>query len=124
MLKTGNKDIFTFYLPTRIVHGAYSVEETGKEFKAFGATKALVVTDKGVRGAGLVDGVLESLRKSGVPHVIFDEVEEDPGGTTVGKGAELALREKCDGIVAIGGGSPICASSSPDRHTHDCRLRD
>lgn len=108
-MKTGDKNIFTFYLPTKLVHGANAIEETGREFKALGATKALVVTDKGVRNAGLVDGILSSLQKSGVPYAIFDEVEEDPGGITVGKGADLALKEKCDGIVVIGGGSPICA---------------
>jgi len=36
-------------------------------------------------------------------------VEEDPGGTTVGKGADIAHKEKCDGIIVVGGGSPICA---------------
>jgi alcohol dehydrogenase len=108
-MRTAGQNIFTFYLPTKLVHGANSTGETGREFKALGATKALVVTDKGVKGAGLVDGVLESLEKSGVPFVLFDEVEEDPGGTTVGKGADVALKEKCDGIVVIGGGSPICA---------------
>jgi alcohol dehydrogenase class IV len=109
-VKTGDKNIFTFHLPTKIVHGAHSVEETGTEFKALGASKALVVTDKGISGAGLIEGVLESLRAGGIPYVVFDEVEEDPSGATVGKGADLAVREKCDGIVVIGGGSPICAA--------------
>jgi len=108
-MRTADRNIFTFYLPTKVLHGCNSTEETGKEFKALGATKALVVTDKGVKAAGLVEAVLESLQTSGITYVVFDEVEEDPGGTTVGKGAELALKEKCDGIVVIGGGSPICA---------------
>jgi len=108
-MRTGDQNIFTFYLPTKIVHGVNSLQKTGEEFKNLGATKALIVTDKGVKGAGLVDGVLESLKKNGIPYVVFDEVEEDPGGTTVGKGAEVCSKEKCDGIVVIGGGSPICA---------------
>ena len=108
-MRTGEKNIFTFYLPTKLVHGAGSTRETGKEFKALGSTKALVVTDKGVRGAGLVEGILGSLQDSGIPYAIFDEVEEDPGGATVAKGATLAVQEKCDGIVVVGGGSPICA---------------
>lgn len=108
-MRTGNQNIFTFYLPTKIVHGPNSVQETGKEFKNFGAKKALVVTDKGVKSAGLVDDVIESLKKNEIPFVVFDEVEEDPGGITIGKGAEIALKEKCDGIIVIGGGSPICA---------------
>jgi alcohol dehydrogenase class IV len=98
-----------FYLGTRIVHGVHSTAETGAEFKALGAAKALVVTDKGVRNAGLLDGVVRSLEEAGINFVVFDEVEEDPGGATVAKGAELASRNECDGIVVIGGGSAICA---------------
>jgi alcohol dehydrogenase len=108
-MKTGEQNIFSFYLPTKLVHGVNSVQETGKEFKNLGAAKALVVTDKGVKSAGLVEGVIDSLKKIGIPYVIFEDVEEDPGGVTVGKGAEIASKEKCDGIVVIGGGSPICA---------------
>ncbi|OGP67470.1 MAG: hypothetical protein A2169_12255 [Deltaproteobacteria bacterium RBG_13_47_9] len=108
-MRTSQKNIFSFYLPTKVVHGINSVEETGKEFKALGATKALVVTDKGVKNAGLVESVLDSLKRSGISYAVFDEVEQDPGGSTVEKGAKLALEEKCDGIVVVGGGSPICA---------------
>jgi alcohol dehydrogenase len=108
-MRTANQNVFAFYLPTKVVHGPNSILETGTEFKGLGATKALVVTDKGVKGAGLLEGVFESLKKSGIPYVVFDEVEEDPGGVTVGKGAEIAIKEKCDGIIVVGGGSPICA---------------
>jgi alcohol dehydrogenase len=109
-MKTENKNIFTFYLPTKIIHGIHSVKEVGKEFKKLGATRALVVTDEGVNEAGLLEGVLESMKEVGIPIVVFEEVEEDPGGTTVEKGTDFALKHKCDGIVAVGGGSPMCAA--------------
>lgn len=108
-MRTGAVNVFNFYLGTRIIHGAGSINETGAQFKGLGGTKALVVTDKGVRAAGLIEGVLESLHRNGIGCVVFDEVEEDPGGTTVAKGAKLASNEKCDGIVVVGGGSAICA---------------
>jgi alcohol dehydrogenase class IV len=108
-MRTGDQDIFSFYLPTKLIHGVNSVRETGREFAALKCTKALIVTDRGVRDAGLLGGVVESLNKQGTPYAIFDEVKEDPGGSDVGRGAEVALREKCDGIVVVGGGSPICA---------------
>ena len=91
------------------MHGPQSVLETGKVFKDLGARRCLVVTDKGVRRAGLIDGVLRSLKESDIPYVVFDDVEEDPSGATVGRGADLAVKNKCDGIVVVGGGSPICA---------------
>ena len=108
-MRTGTTDVFSFYLPTRIIHGPGSIRQTGGEFKNLGAAKCLLVTDQGVRMAGLLEGVLQSLEASSIPYVVFDEVEEDPGGTTVARGAEMAVREKCNGIVVVGGGSPICA---------------
>ncbi len=108
-MRTGVQGVYTFYMPTRIVHGANSVRETGKECKNLGITKAAIVTDKGVSTVGLVDGVCDSLKNANVPYVLFDEVEEDPGVATVSRGAEYVLREKCDGLIAVGGGSSICA---------------
>ncbi len=108
-MRTAIHNTFSFYLPTKIVHGVNSTEETALEFKGLGGTKALIVTDRGVKRAGLVDAVTGSLQQASVPFVIFDEVEEDPGGSTVAKGAEVAAKEGCDGIIVVGGGSPICA---------------
>lgn len=108
-MRTGDQNAFTFFLPTKIVHGPNSIQETGKEFKNLGATKALIVTDKGVNGVGLLEGLFESLKKSAIPYVVFDEVKEDPGVGTVARGADIALKEKCDGIIVVGGGSPLCA---------------
>lgn len=108
-MRTG-ENVTTFYAPTRLVHGAGSARETGREFKGLGCRRALIVTDKGVRGAGLLDGVAQSLTEAGVSSAIFDDVVEDPSGADVGRGAQMAVEEKCDGIVVVGGGSPICAA--------------
>jgi alcohol dehydrogenase class IV len=103
------QDIFTFYLPTRIIHGANSVSQTGPALTNLGVTKALILTDKGVNAAGLLEPVYESLKTSNIPYAVFDDVEEDPDGVTVGKGADFAKKENCDGIVVVGGGSLLCA---------------
>ena len=108
-MRTGDADILAFYLGTKVIHGLHSAQQTGIEFKGLKGTKALVVTDKGVRSAGLVEAVTESLHRNGISYVVFDEVEEDPGVATVAKGVDLARTENCDGIVVVGGGSPICA---------------
>jgi alcohol dehydrogenase class IV len=103
-------NIFNFYLPTRIVHGQNSIQEAGNLFKDLGATKALIITDEGVSYAGLLEGLYDSLKSKGVPYVVFDGVEEDPGEMTIANGVNFALKEKCDGIIALGGGSVICAA--------------
>lgn len=109
-MRTGGEDVFSFYIPTRIIHGAGSSTKTGQEFRSLGATKALVVTDKGVNSAGLLEQVLKSIRAEGFPYVVFDKVQEDPGEETVQEGARISVDEKCDGIVVVGGGSPMCAA--------------
>ena len=110
MVRKSVQDWFAFYLPTRVVHGANCVRQTAVEFRYQGGTKALVVSDQGVKKAGLVNSVLEVLKQERIPFVLFDEVEEDPGGRTVERGAAIASKEKCDGIVVVGGGSPMCAA--------------
>ncbi len=101
--------ICNFHLPTRIIHGFGAVAESGKEAAALKITRALLVTDKGVQGAGLTEKVQSSLESSGISVIVFADVEEDPGTATVGRGVELLKTERCDGVVIVGGGSPLCA---------------
>jgi alcohol dehydrogenase len=44
-----------------------------------------------------------------VPYAVFDDVEEDPGVRTVTAGVEAFAANGCDLVVALGGGSPMCA---------------
>jgi len=98
---------FSFQLPTRIEFGNGVSGTVGDEAKGLGGSRALVVTDPGVRAAGLVEPVLEHLEAAGVSWVVFDDVSPNPRDTQVQKGSESAAAEGCDVLVAIGGGSPM-----------------
>lgn len=98
---------FSFQLPTRIEFGNGLSKRVGEEAKALGGTRALVVTDPGVRAAGLLDPVLQQLTDADLVVMVFDEVAPNPRDTSVAKGAELATAEGCDLLVAVGGGSPM-----------------
>ena len=100
---------FNFFMPTRIVHGFGTAAAAGREAAALKIKKVLLVTDKGVKGAGLLEKVLAGLESAGIPAVIFEDVEEDPGTATVANGLELLKAEGCNGVIVVGGGSPICA---------------
>jgi alcohol dehydrogenase class IV len=65
--------------------------------------RPLVVTDGGVVAAGL----LEPLGMSALRATVFDEVEPNPSEANVLAGLESYRAKKCDGVVAIGGGSPL-----------------
>ncbi len=97
---------FEFLLPTRIVFGNGVIKNIGSEAQKLGR-RALIVTDKGVRQAGWIDAIADSLTASGVAMEIFDAVEPNPRDTTVHKGAAMAKDFGCDLLVGVGGGSPI-----------------
>lgn len=99
----------SFFLGTRMIHGLGAVAGLGDHAKALGGTKVLLCTDKGLTDAGVTEKVAGILTNSEVPFVTFDDVPEDPGVAVVAAGVELFHEEKCDLVVALGGGSPMCA---------------
>lgn len=98
---------FYYASPTRIISGLGAKVRAGQEARDAGGTKALIVTDIGVLNAGLVDEVIDSLRKAGLGVVIYDKVETNPVLSMVDEGHQLYRSEGCDILVAVGGGSSI-----------------
>jgi 4-hydroxybutyrate dehydrogenase len=76
-----------------------------QELERAGIRKPLVVTDAGVRAAGLLDRALATL--GGRAHAVFDGTPSNPTERAVRAAAEVYVGEGCDGLVAIGGGSSI-----------------
>lgn len=78
--------------------------------KNFGASKALIVTDPGVLAAGWAEEVAGGFKIAGVPYRIFSDVTPNPKSHEVMAGAEVYKTERCDTIIAVGGGISIdCA---------------
>ncbi|HMJ52058.1 MAG TPA: iron-containing alcohol dehydrogenase [Polyangiaceae bacterium] len=101
----GQLSIWSF--PTRVLFGIGAAAETGNEVKRLGAARALIVTDKGVVGAGLVAPVEQALASAGIGMTTFVDVDSNPVEKNVTEGV-LAYREaKADIIVAVGGGSAL-----------------
>ncbi|GEA60129.1 iron-containing alcohol dehydrogenase [Vibrio comitans] len=111
----GVKKPFLKMLPIpepKLVAGEGSVSQVDELCKELGITHPLIVTDKVLVRLGLIEPVLISLQRAGLPFAMFDEVEPDPGFDEVRKGASQFVAAHCDGIIAIGGGSPIdCAKA-------------
>jgi len=93
--------------PTAIKHGFGSVSIAGEELLRLGAGAPLIVTDKGVVAAGLLDKVLEPLRGLGLKYAVFDEVVGNPPVALIGKGSETFRKHACDSLIALGGGSSM-----------------
>src|SRR3979411_2299369 len=95
----------TYQSPTRLVQRLGAISELGNEASLLGMRRPLLVTDAGVKAAGLLDTALEALRKSGVEPVVFDRVKANPGVELVDAGAAEYRAQGCDGLVALGGGA-------------------
>ena len=99
--------ISTFSFPTRIVFGSGAVRELGNEAKQLGITRPLVVTDRGVSGCGLAEQILAVSRQAGLAPSLFEDVNPNPVEKNVQDGVEAYRQGKCDGVIGLGGGSPI-----------------
>jgi alcohol dehydrogenase class IV len=104
------QEISRFGFKTVVHYGVGSTELTGGEASKTGISKAMIITDRGVRQAGLLDGVEHSLTKNKVKYEVFDEVEEDADINVMHRITLQIKKTGCDGIIVVGGGSPICAA--------------
>jgi len=96
--------------PTRVVLGAGALRRLPEEVRRLGLHRPLLVTDAGVVKAGIVDRVISILGEAGLVHVLFDRVTPDPTERDVFAGLEAYRTGGCDGIIALGGGSPLDAA--------------
>jgi len=94
------------HVPTRLVFGAGSISELGKEARQIGK-KAMVVTYPDIRRIGLLEKVIANLKASGLEAVAFEKVQPNPRDTAVDEGASLARKNKVDLIIGLGGGSAM-----------------
>jgi alcohol dehydrogenase class IV len=76
------------------------------ECERVGISRPLIVTDKGVRAAGIIDIVQDALA-GGAPAAIFDGTPPNPNEAAVREAVAAYRAGECDGIIAVGGGSSI-----------------
>ena len=97
----------TFRIPRVVITGSGASEQAGEESIKLGVKKALIVTDPNLVKLGIVDGVKQSLQRSGVPFGIFDGVLTEPTVEFVQEGLKAYRENGCDFLIAVGGGSPM-----------------
>jgi len=99
--------IYNYKMPTELIFGQGAVQKLGEKSLEVGGQKAIVLTDQGVVNAGLLSGVLASLRQAQVECALYDAVEADPSTRMVMEITGMAKDEKCDIVIGIGGGSVL-----------------
>jgi hypothetical protein len=76
-----------------------------EECARVGIRRPLVVTDAGVRAAGVLDMAIAALKD--LPHAVFDGTPPNPTEAAVRAATAVYAEHQCDGLIAVGGGSSI-----------------
>lgn len=95
---------FIYYL-TQIQLDFGAVKLLPAECERIGIRKPLVVSDAGVRAAGVLDQALAAL--GDLPHAVFDGTPFNPTEAAVRSAVQVWREHGCDGLIAVGGGSSI-----------------
>lgn len=107
---------------TQIQFDFGAIHILAQECQRIGITRPLVVTDPGVKAAGVLQKALDALGQ--MPVVVFDATPSNPTEAAVRAAAELYRQHHCDGLIAVGGGSAIdCAKGVAIAATHEGPLK-
>ena len=97
------------YRPPKVLS---SQETFAAELQKSGVKKVLLVTGKTVQRHGLLLPVTDALDALHIGYEIFDETTSDPTMSEVEAAFSRYRAENCNGVIAVGGGSPMdCAKS-------------
>ena len=105
-------DQFVYDIPTRILYGAGSLQKLHEE--NLPGKKALIAISQGgsMKRHGQLDALMSELDAAGVSYVLFDQIRPNPTAGNVDDAAACAVREGCDFVVALGGGSVMDAAKA------------
>lgn len=108
---------FIYYV-TQIQFDFGAVRLLKQECDRIGITRPLIVTDPGVKAAGILGKAIDAL--PGLPVAVYDQTPSNPTEAAVRAAVEVYKANQCDGLIAVGGGSAIdCAKGVAIAATHD-----
>lgn len=103
------EQVYGYFIPSVTLIGIGAHKEIPAKIRALGGTKPLLVTDKGITGAGLTKKITDLLASEGMDVVVYDETIPNPTDKNVHAGVEIYKKNNCDSLITLGGGS-----------SHDC----
>ena len=90
-----------------IKFGPGVTREVGHEMQQLGAKRVMVLTDPNLANSEPVAVTLAALRAVGIDAILFDQVRVEPSDASFREAIRFAVQGRCDGYVAVGGGSSI-----------------
>lgn len=102
--------VFGFFIPNVTLMGVGAYKAIGKQIRTLGGTKPFICTDQGIIDSGVLDQVVEVIRRDcEVEPEVYDKTQPNPTDNNVHEGLESYKENSCDLIISLGGGS-----------AHDC----
>ena len=93
--------------PTTIWVGENRVKDLSSACKKLNIKKPLLVTDKGLSKSKIIHDAVSLLKIENLAVEVFSNVVGNPTGSNVEEGVEFYKKNKCDGVIAFGGGSGL-----------------
>ena len=115
---------FIYYV-TQVQFEFGAIKLLRQECERVGITRPLIVTDPGVKAAGILQKALDALNPANASGArmtvaVFDQTPSNPTEAAVRAAAALYKASGCDGLIAVGGGSAIdCAKGVAIAATHE-----
>lgn len=101
---------FNWNFPTEMVYGVGRINEIGEISKVYGKKAMIATYARGGFLDPIIDKVENSLKAAGVEFVTFTGIEPNPRAQTIDKAIDQFKAEKCEFVIALGGGSVIDGS--------------
>lgn len=99
---------YEYYNPVKILSGHKALDNIPYELELLGSKRPLVITDQGVVGAGLVKIFMSAMSGSNIViGALFEDTPADSSNLVVNEIASIYRKNKCDAIIALGGGSVL-----------------
>ena len=93
-----------------VISGEGSIKRAPDVLNENGLSRPLVVTDNGIHSLGLLNPLFEALNAKNIEYAYFHDVVANPTIKNVEDGLKIFIENKCDSIIAVGGGSAMDAA--------------
>tara|TARA_B100000902_G_C27275589_1_gene898679 strand:- start:221 stop:1384 length:1164 start_codon:yes stop_codon:yes gene_type:complete len=98
---------FNWNYPTTMWVGENRIKDLSSACKILNIKKPLLVTDSGLAQTNIVRNALSNLKEDGITVELYSNVVGNPTGSNVNEGVDCYKKNKCDGVIAFGGGSGL-----------------
>ncbi|KJS81792.1 MAG: hypothetical protein JM58_16280 [Peptococcaceae bacterium BICA1-8] len=99
-----------FQVRGRIINGLGKADEVSEEAKRLNVNRVVVVTEKAIQEAGVIENILKSLKNGNIEYIVYNGVHSDPSVKIMDEIARLVKESGAQGLIGVGGGSSLDAT--------------